>query len=52
MKAEVDNLDEQLDHLYSLEPATFVAERDRLVRELRDEGKREEALGKTLASGE
>jgi hypothetical protein len=43
VKPQVHNLEEKLDHLYSLEPAMFVAERDRLVRELRDEGQREEA---------
>jgi hypothetical protein len=39
----VDDLDQELDRLYALEPATFVAARDALVRELRDSGRREEA---------
>jgi hypothetical protein len=37
------NLEEDLDRLYALEPAQFVAERDRLVRELRKLDQREEA---------
>jgi hypothetical protein len=39
----VDHLEEELDELYALEPAQFVAERDRLVRELRKADQREEA---------
>ena len=39
----VDNLEKELDRLYALDPATFVAERDRLVRELRKGGRPEEA---------
>jgi len=39
----VENLETQLDRLYGLEPGEFVAERDRLARELRDAGRREEA---------
>jgi hypothetical protein len=39
----VDNLEEQLDHLYTLEPAMFVAARDQLARELRAAGRRDEA---------
>lgn len=41
--ARVDTLDNELDHLYGLDPAEFVAERDRLARELRDAGRRDEA---------
>jgi len=39
----MDNLDKELDHLYALEPGGFVAERDRLVRDLRGAGRRDEA---------
>jgi hypothetical protein len=39
----VTNLEEELDQLYALEPVQFVAERDRLVRELRKADRREEA---------
>ncbi|MGB2876404.1 MAG: hypothetical protein WBB76_13155 [Gaiellaceae bacterium] len=39
----VDSLDERLDRLYGLEPGSFVAERDRLVRELRSAGERDKA---------
>lgn len=39
----VDNLEEELDQLYAREPAQFVAERDRLVRELRKADHRKEA---------
>jgi hypothetical protein len=38
-----DTLDTELDRLYGLDPAAFVAERDRLARELRDAGRRDEA---------
>jgi hypothetical protein len=41
--ARVDTLDNELDHLYGLDPAEFVPERDRLARELRDAGRRDEA---------
>jgi hypothetical protein len=41
--ARVDTLDNELDRLYGLDPADFVGERDRIVRELRDAGRREEA---------
>jgi hypothetical protein len=37
------DLESELDELYALEPSEFVPERDRLARELRDEGRREEA---------
>jgi hypothetical protein len=39
----VDNLEAELDRLYGLEPESFIAERDRLVRELRAAGDRETA---------
>jgi hypothetical protein len=39
----MDNLETELDRLYALEPAAFVAERDKLVRELREAGRREES---------
>jgi exonuclease VII small subunit len=39
----VDNLEEELDGLYGLEPESFVTERDRLVRDLRAAGERETA---------
>jgi hypothetical protein len=39
----VEKLEEGLDQLYALEPAQFVAERDRLVRELKKADQREEA---------
>ncbi len=39
----MDELEEELDRLFAVEPATFVAERDRIARELRGEGRREEA---------
>jgi hypothetical protein len=38
-----NTLDAELDRLYGLDPAAFVAERDRLARELRDAGRRDEA---------
>jgi hypothetical protein len=37
------DLESELDELYALEPSEFVPERDRLARELRDKGRREEA---------
>jgi hypothetical protein len=37
------DLETELDQLYALDPGEFVAERDRLARELRDGGRREEA---------
>src|SRR5438552_2297741 len=37
------NLESEIDRLYALDPGEFVAERDRLARELRDAGEREEA---------
>jgi hypothetical protein len=37
------DLESDLDRLYALEPSEFVPERDRLARELRDDGRREEA---------
>jgi hypothetical protein len=37
------NVESELDRLYALEPGAFVAERDRLARELRDAGLREES---------
>lgn len=39
----MENLETELDRLYALEPGGFVAERDRLARELRDAGRRAEA---------
>ena len=42
-EVRVENLEHELDRLYALEPGAFVPERERLVRELRDEGRREEA---------
>lgn len=39
----VEKLEEELDQLYALEPPQFVAERDRLVRELKKVDQREEA---------
>jgi hypothetical protein len=39
----VENLETELDRLYALEPGEFVPERDRLARELRGDGRREEA---------
>jgi hypothetical protein len=39
----MDDLETELDRLYALEPAAFVAERDRLVRGLRKDGRREDA---------
>jgi hypothetical protein len=39
----VADLESELDRLYALDPGEFVAERDRLARELRDSGEREEA---------
>ena len=38
----MENLETELDRLYALEPGEFVTERDRLARELRDAGRREE----------
>lgn len=43
MTQKADNLETALDRLYGFEPGTFVAERDRLARELRAAGQREEA---------
>src|SRR2546423_15301954 len=37
------DLESELDRLYELNPGEFVAERDRVARELRDDGRREEA---------
>src|SRR6266487_4212045 len=37
------SLESELDRLYALEPGEFVPERDRLARELRDNGRREES---------
>src|SRR5256886_507646 len=37
------NLETEIDRLYALDPGEFVAERDRVARELRDAGQREEA---------
>jgi hypothetical protein len=37
------SLESELDRLYALEPGEFVPERDRLARELRDAGRREES---------
>jgi hypothetical protein len=37
------DLETELDQLYALDPGEFVAERDRLARELRDAGRREES---------
>ena len=37
------NLESEIDRLYALDPGEFVAERDRVARELRDAGQREEA---------
>jgi hypothetical protein len=42
-EVRVDELEEELDRLFAAEPATFVAERDRIARELRAEDRREEA---------
>ncbi len=42
-EVRVDSLENELDRLYALEPGAFVAERDRLARELRNAGEREEA---------
>jgi hypothetical protein len=42
-EARVTDLQEELDRLYTLEPASFVAERERLARDLRKAGQREEA---------
>jgi hypothetical protein len=39
----MSSLETQLDRLYALDPGEFVAERDRVARELRDAGRREEA---------
>ena len=39
----MDTLDEELDSLYASAPEGFIAERDRLARELREAGRREEA---------
>jgi hypothetical protein len=39
----VESLEKELDRLYGLEPDTFVTERDRLARELREADQREEA---------
>jgi hypothetical protein len=39
----VANLETELDRLYALDPGEFIAERDRVARELRDTGRREEA---------
>lgn len=39
----MDDLEQALDRLYAAEPAAFVAERDQVVRELRDAGHRDEA---------
>jgi hypothetical protein len=39
----VTNLEQELDRLYTLEPAGFVAERERLARGLRKSGQREQA---------
>jgi hypothetical protein len=38
-----DSLDNELDRLYALEPGAFVSERDRIARELREAGRREDA---------
>ena len=42
-EARLNDLDRELDRLYELDPSAFVGERDRLARELRDAGRREEA---------
>lgn len=39
----IDDLEQAVDRLYSVDPDSFVAERDALTRELRDAGRREEA---------
>jgi hypothetical protein len=39
----LEKLEEELDRLYALEPGEFIAERDRLARELRGAGEREQA---------
>jgi hypothetical protein len=39
----MSSLESELDELYALEPGEFVSERDRLARELRDAGRREES---------
>jgi hypothetical protein len=39
----MSSLETELDRLYALDPGEFVAERDRVARELRDAGRREEA---------
>jgi hypothetical protein len=39
----MSSLETELDRLYAVDPGDFVAERDRLARGLRDEGRREEA---------
>jgi hypothetical protein len=39
----MEHLEEELDGLYALEPGEFIAERDRLARELRAAGEREQA---------
>jgi len=43
LEGHVENLEKELDRLYALEPAAFVPERERLARELRQEGRRDEA---------
>lgn len=42
-EVRVTNLEEELDRLYTLEPDSFVAQRERLARGLRKAGQREEA---------
>ena len=39
----MDGLEAELDHLYAVDPGEFVAERDRIARELREAGDREQA---------
>lgn len=39
----MESLESELDRLYALEPGEFVAERDRLARQLRDAGLRDES---------
>jgi DNA repair exonuclease SbcCD ATPase subunit len=42
-EVRVTNLEKELDRLYTLHPASFVAERERLARALRKAGQRDEA---------
>jgi DNA repair exonuclease SbcCD ATPase subunit len=42
-EVRVQNLEKELDRLYAVDPVTFVAERERLVGNLREEGRREDA---------